>query len=83
MYIHVIAILSIHFFQVYGAGGFSGLWKQLFKKDVTGDLEYNLKSNDSHRIRWDEGDWTDDSDQMLLILITLVEKNGQVTFRGN
>ena len=76
MYIHVIAILSIHFFQVYGAVG-----KHLFKKDV--NLEYNLKSNDSHRIRWDEGDWTDDSDQMLLILITLVEKNGQVTFRGN
>ena len=37
-----------------------------------------MKSDDSHRIRWVQGDWTDDSDQMILILQTLLERNGQV-----
>ncbi|CAB4030974.1 Hypothetical predicted protein [Paramuricea clavata] len=36
-----------------------------------------MKSNDSHRIRWVQGDWTDDSDQMILILQTLLERDGQ------
>jgi hypothetical protein len=43
-----------------------------------GKLEYKHRVEDRHRSRWVEGDWTDDSDQMLLILESLVEHNGQV-----
>lgn len=31
---------------------------------------------DSHRARWIPGDYTDDSDQMLLILDSILDKNG-------
>ncbi|XP_013416846.1 uncharacterized protein LOC106178270 [Lingula anatina] len=41
-------------------------------------LEYNLKVPDMHRSRWEEGDWTDDSDQMILIMQSLIEHNGVV-----
>lgn len=44
-------------------------------------LEYNLKIPDFHRSRWQEGDWTDDSDHMLLILISLVDNAGQVNLQ--
>ncbi|XP_046563667.1 uncharacterized protein LOC124272507 isoform X1 [Haliotis rubra] len=31
-----------------------------------------------HRTRWEEGDWTDDTDQMILILQSLTDNEGQV-----
>ena len=40
-----------------------------------------MKYRDLHRERFATGDWTDDSDQMILILLSLVANNGQV--RGN
>ncbi|CAB3981296.1 Hypothetical predicted protein [Paramuricea clavata] len=43
----------------------------------TKDLEYNQKVDDRHRCNWKEGDWTDDSDQMILILRTLVQNGGK------
>lgn len=42
------------------------------------NLEYGMKIGDFHRMRWETGDWTDDSDQMLLILLSLVDNKGQV-----
>ncbi|XP_065827935.1 ADP-ribosylarginine hydrolase Tri1-like isoform X1 [Oscarella lobularis] len=33
---------------------------------------------DFHRSRWTKGDWTDDTDQMLLIMLGIIEKDGQV-----
>ncbi|VDI78871.1 Hypothetical predicted protein, partial [Mytilus galloprovincialis] len=41
-------------------------------------LEYAMKINDGHRRRWETGDWTDDSDQMILLLECLIEDNGDV-----
>ena len=41
-------------------------------------LEYNLKVQDMHRSRWDTGDWTDDSDQMILMIDSILDKNGEV-----
>lgn len=43
----------------------------------TTNLEYNQKRNDGHRRNWKNGDWTDDSDQMILILRTLVDNGGK------
>ncbi|XP_078677172.1 ADP-ribosyl-[dinitrogen reductase] glycohydrolase-like [Branchiostoma floridae x Branchiostoma belcheri] len=37
-------------------------------------LEYSMKVKDGHRVRWNVGDWTDDSDQMILIILALIEK---------
>ena len=37
-----------------------------------------MKYRDFHRERFDPGDWTDDSDQMILILLSLVENSGKV-----
>ena len=31
-----------------------------------------------HRMRWEEGDWTADSDQMILILDSILAMNGEV-----
>ena len=42
------------------------------------NLEYDMKYKDFHRERFDTGDWTDDSDQMILILLSLVENSGKV-----
>ena len=47
----------------------------------TRDLEYNQKKLDSHRCNWENGDWTDDSDQMILILRTLVQNKGEVSIQ--
>ncbi|XP_028414475.1 ADP-ribose glycohydrolase ARH3-like [Dendronephthya gigantea] len=44
---------------------------------VGADLEYKQKVFDGHRCHWKEGDWTDDSDQMILILRTLVHNHGK------
>lgn len=42
-------------------------------------LEYSMKHRDWHRRKYDFGDWTDDSDQMMLILLSLIDNNGEVT----
>ncbi|EGC28948.1 hypothetical protein DICPUDRAFT_159538 [Dictyostelium purpureum] len=34
-----------------------------------------------HNRRWDKGDWTDDTDQMILILQTLIECNGEIDIK--
>ncbi|CAD5116266.1 DgyrCDS5173 [Dimorphilus gyrociliatus] len=38
-------------------------------------LRYKHKIPDKHRRRWDEGDWTDDSDQMICIMQSLSQNN--------
>ena len=43
------------------------------------NLEYSMKHRDWHRRKYDFGDWTDDSDQMMLILLSLIDNNGEVT----
>lgn len=43
-----------------------------------GCLEYQHKVNDRHRCNWKQGDWTDDSDQMFLIMQSIVDCQGQV-----
>lgn len=43
-----------------------------------GCLEYQHKVNDHHRRNWMQGDWTDDSDQMFLIMQSIVDCQGQV-----
>ena len=45
------------------------------------NLEYSMKYRDFHRERFETGDWTDDSDQMILILRSLLDNNGKVEFR--
>ena len=42
------------------------------------ELEYEHKVKDMHRSRWKDGDWTDDSDQMILIVDAIVESRGKV-----
>ena len=46
------------------------------------ELEYETKNiaNDMHRMRWEVGDWTDDSDQMILIMQSLLDNNGKVLY---
>ena len=56
-----------------------GLWKKEKKKP---HLEYEMKNDDFHRSRWDTGDWTDDSDQMILILLSLLDNDGKVSLQG-
>lgn len=34
---------------------------------------------DAHRVKWDVGDWTDESDQMILIMQSLIDNNGKVS----
>ena len=43
-----------------------------------GALEFEQKVPDFHRSRWENGDWTDDTDQMILIMQSLIEKEGNV-----
>lgn len=43
-----------------------------------GNLEYSMKRRDWHRRKYDFGDWTDDSDQMMLILLSLIDNNGEM-----
>ncbi|XP_071082038.1 uncharacterized protein YegU-like [Haliotis cracherodii] len=42
------------------------------------ELEHKQLCPDMHRTRWEEGDWTDDTDQMILILQSLIDNDGQV-----
>ena len=41
-------------------------------------LEFKMKHRDYHRSRYKTGDWTDDSDQMILILLSLLDNKGKV-----
>jgi ADP-ribosylglycohydrolase len=43
-----------------------------------GPKEYSKIIQDFHRSRWMKGDWTDDTDQLLLILQMIVERKGSV-----
>ena len=43
-----------------------------------GHLEFKHKVFDMHRGRWEVGDWTDDSDQMILIMDSICDNDGQV-----
>ena len=49
-----------------------------FSKSPLPNLEYSMKNIDRHRNKFETGDWTDDSDQMILILQSLIENNGKV-----
>ena len=51
-----------------------------FYNSVKKNLEYKHKElpGDIHRSRWKVGDWTDDSDQMLLILMSITDNKGKV-----
>ncbi|CAC5424615.1 unnamed protein product [Mytilus coruscus] len=53
---------------------------KLYYGKVAKELEYLHKQIvcDGHRSRWEEGDWTDDSDQMILIMRSLVDCGGKV-----
>ncbi|XP_052082859.1 ADP-ribosylarginine hydrolase Tri1-like isoform X3 [Mytilus californianus] len=53
---------------------------KLYYGKVAKELEYLHKQIvcDGHRSRWKEGDWTDDSDQMILIMRSLVDCGGKV-----
>ena len=42
-------------------------------------LEYEHKVPDMHRMRWKTGDWTDDTDQMILIMLSILDQNGNVS----
>ncbi|XP_078679053.1 uncharacterized protein LOC144914764 [Branchiostoma floridae x Branchiostoma belcheri] len=42
-------------------------------------LEYHMKVSDRHRNSWRTGDWTDDSDQMILIMQALTQARGKVS----
>lgn len=41
-------------------------------------LNFYFVEQDEHRNRWERGDWTDDSDQMILIMQSLMENQGHV-----
>ncbi|XP_074660098.1 ADP-ribosyl-[dinitrogen reductase] glycohydrolase-like [Tubulanus polymorphus] len=43
-----------------------------------GKIAYKMKVDDGHRSRWEVGDWTDDSDQMILIMKSLLDNEGEV-----
>ncbi|CAI8047878.1 Uncharacterized protein MJ1187 [Geodia barretti] len=43
-----------------------------------GPSHYSQIIHDFHRSRWVQGDWTDDTDQLLLILQMIVERGGTV-----
>ena len=38
-------------------------------------LEFSDAVPDMHRSRWKHGDWTDDTDQMILIVDTIINKH--------
>ena len=41
-----------------------------------------MKVPDFHRERFETGDWTDDTDQMILIMQSIVEQKGEVSERA-
>ncbi|XP_061193948.1 ADP-ribosyl-[dinitrogen reductase] glycohydrolase-like isoform X1 [Saccostrea echinata] len=56
--------------------------KEYFGK-VKDNLEYKHKGlvDNPHQSRWKEGDWSDDSDQMIIILMSLTDNNGMVNHK--
>jgi len=58
----------------------------LFKKDIktiygNRSIEFPNFIRNAHNSRWEVGDWTDDTDQLILILETIVENNGEVDIK--
>lgn len=49
--------------------------KRTYGEKIEGGLRYEHKIKDNHRKRWANGDWTDDSDQMICIMKSLWEKH--------
>eukprot|EP00794_Sanderia_malayensis_P016789 gene16789-18484_t len=49
-----------------------------YGQKLSNGLRYSDKVPDFHRSRWETGDWTDDTDQMLAILHSLIDNEGQV-----
>ncbi|XP_033745095.1 ADP-ribosyl-[dinitrogen reductase] glycohydrolase-like [Pecten maximus] len=47
-------------------------------KAMKKELEFSHKIDDCHRTGWKTGDWTDDSDQMILIFLSIIENHGTV-----
>ena len=70
-----------HLFQIYGkSNGVKDKVMNVFRKEKEKPhLEYDMKNYDFHRSRWETGDWTDDSDQMILILLSLLDNDGKVS----
>jgi ADP-ribosylglycohydrolase len=50
--------------------------EQVAKYYKNKEFKYDNMVQDGHRSRWVTGDWTDDSDQMILILRDIIENNG-------
>ncbi|GFR87266.1 ADPribosylglycohydrolase superfamily protein [Elysia marginata] len=73
---------------IYGqcVGDALGLLTEFMTKDEAKEcygkkpkmLLYSQKVPDFHRARWKDGDWTDDTDQMILILHSILFNRGQV-----
>ncbi|XP_078343352.1 ADP-ribosyl-[dinitrogen reductase] glycohydrolase-like [Oculina patagonica] len=68
---------------IYGGESSKGKREKLMEKFTKKEkkmphLEYDMKYDDFHRSRWETGDWTDDSDQMILILQSLLENDGKM-----
>ncbi|ELT98348.1 hypothetical protein CAPTEDRAFT_158452 [Capitella teleta] len=71
---------------IYGncIGDAIGLLSEFMSKEMAhevrkaGKMEYKHKLEDVHRLRWKNGDWTDDSDQMILIMDSIVDCGGEV-----
>ena len=82
------AIVALHspFWRVFGKNGFPHCITKLFcffpqkYKEVHNKLEYVHKKMlpDVHRRKWNIGDWTDETDHMLLILQSILNKQGEV-----
>ena len=54
-------------------------WLSLFQEyGAFEKLEFEHKIDDLHRMRWKKGDWTDDTDQLILIMQSLLENVGEV-----
>jgi len=55
--------------------------KQAFAEYGIGPLEHGTFLRDRHRSRWDIGDYTDDTDQSILLMRNVVKHNGAVVAR--
>lgn len=55
-----------------------GVMARHFYGYLPNGLEYSDILRDDHRFNWIPGDWTDDTDQMLLILESIFEKNVRI-----
>lgn len=61
------------------AGEFLQSW-QVAENYTFGKLGPMVRIEDSHRSTWLKGDWTDDSDHLILVLRSLRDKNPEETF---